>query len=342
MITHSNIELIKHIVNNNRQFLNEIAHHFKKTPTFIRNEIANINLHIPIKHHIAIKNSIVTTSMEYPDFLKLVQNIDLMSYIPTLTERLNVILVLGYFQSYINLTSLYEKWGISLTTKKSDIKSLESFLKPYSLDVKRKPGSGIQIIGNLLNYRILIIQIISKCIDVNDYNIEYRGANTPYERMIYQTLMSNNIDIIYRAQFMVNSFLEEYGNDLNYYSKKFFLLYVVLALFTQDKTEVKVQKLTLEPLNLFLLPDRNENIAFNQVASMIDFNPVMPFPHNQILFNLVDELFEFVQKRIVTFIHTKQALVDELYTFIYRQYFVQHFNYSYEDKLVKKTSERYP
>lgn len=342
MLTSSGIELIKYVINNNHKPLSDVARHFNKTPTFIRNEVMNANLHLETKHQISIKNSVVFTAMEYNDYLKFMARLDARNYSPTVMERLEVILVLGYFQNYLNLRKLYEDWGISLTTKKSDIKHLEKYLEKHDLSIERKPGSGIRITGSILHYRVLLIQIISKCIDVNDFFVEYRGANTPYERLIYQHLISFGYEYLESSRLTVHSFLEEYGNHINYYSKKFFLLYVILASYPRENTDTHTEKLVLEPLNLYLFSNRNENIAFNQVASMIDFDPVMPFPYNNKLHELITEMFQFVQSKILTTIHTKDELIEELYTFVYRQYFVQHFNYVYEDKLVKGTSKHYP
>lgn len=342
MLTLSIIELIKYVINNNYKNLTDIAHHFKKSPTFIRNEVMFANSHLDTKHHILIKNSIVFTEMEYPDYLKFMAKINVKSYSPILMERLEVILVLCYFQDYLNLRKLYDEWGISLTTKKSDIKYLEAFLTKHNLIIERKPGSGIRITGSILHYRVLLIQIISKCIDVNDFYIEYRGANTPYERLIYQHLITFGYDYLESSRLTVRLFLEEYGNHINYYSKKFFLLYVILASIHIGNTEISHDNLKLEPLNLYLFPNRNENIAFNKVAPMIDFDPVMPFPYNHKLHELIEQMFQFIQTKIKTTIHTKEKLIDELYTFVYRQYFIQYFNYIYEDKLVKGTNKHYP
>ena len=342
MLTSSHIELIKYITNNQTVSLQKLTAHFQKTPAFIRNEINLVNQHLPSAYSITIKNSLVSTQMEYNDFLSFMHELSLETYAPSVQERLHVMIVESYFREFLNLTKLYDSWGISLTTKKSDIKQLETYLADSHLQVVRKPGTGIQITGNMLHYRVLLIKIISECMDVYDFQIAHRGANTPIEQSIYNCFQEHTSFLFMRAQEAIKSFLDEYGHQINYYSNKFFILYVILALYPKQGHFLSIEQLKLEPLNLYLFPDRQENIAFNQVVSMIDFDPAMPFPHHHELYHLVGKLVSKIQANIKTEIHTKLQVQEELYAFVYRQYFFQHFHYKYEDKLVKETPKRYP
>lgn len=342
MLTASLIELIKYIINNNNLTLQKLARHEQKTQAYIRNEIAKANEYLTDPWQITIKNSVISTRMEYPQFLSFMEILTFKDYLASLDERIQVIVVLSYFYEYVNLSELYHSWNISLTTKKQDMKHLEKLLQLHGLVVERKPGTGIKITGNILRYRILLITIISKCVDVYDFQLEKRGANNPLESQIYQIFMNETTALIPEAQSYIQNFLNDYGNKINYYSKKFFLIYVILSLYPLADTALEQETLRLKPLNLYLFPMRKENIAFNQVVSMIDFEPMMPFPHDETLYQLTENLVDEIQSHIKTMIHTRRQVVEEIYGFVYRQYFFNYFNYKYDDKLVMYTSLRYP
>lgn len=341
MITLTHVELIKYIMNNNPTDLEHVSAHFHKTSHHIRKEIQSINDFFN-NESITIKNSVINTSINYDRFISIMKSLNFDNYLSSQEERINVIMVKSFFEEYCNLTKLYQEWNLSLTTKKRDMQKLQDYVDIYGLEIIKKPGSGIKISGDILHYRVILIRILIFCLDVTHFNIVRREVNTPIENYIYDIFMDHLGVHAEEAETLISNFLSEYQHDINYYSKKFFSSYVLLALHRSDFNKVIPNDLKLQPLNLYLFNDSFENRAFNQVASMIDFNPTVMMPHNQTLYNHIKNMYKKIINHLNLEIKTHEEAIQELYLYVYRQYFHEHFNYVYEDKLVKNIKRYFP
>lgn len=315
---------------------------FNKTTHMIRKDLAFLNLYLQKKNQITINQSDIQAQITYNDFTDFVGSLTFESYVPSQIERLKVIITLAYFESVLNLSKLYNYWGISITTKKRDVLVLKEYLKVYNLGIKSYSGKGIEIVGNPLRHRLLVVQLIQECIDVHDFQIHRRRANSPSENQIFDAMLSNLNQYVSYAQEKCKQFLNDYLLQANYYSKKIFILYILLSRFPLKK-DIEIESLILEPLNFYLFENsRVENIAFNQVISMIDFNPPVSLPYNHKLYYLVNNLYEAIVQQMNLSIVTKTQMLDELYVFIYRGYFMNEFKYVYNDQLIKNTSQQFP
>ncbi|MFV0577127.1 MAG: helix-turn-helix domain-containing protein [Fusobacterium ulcerans] len=93
-------------------------------------------------------------------------------------------IVYSFFSEILNMTSLYDNLGISLTTKKKDSKELNNILESNELKSEIVAKKGIKVIGNERNYHILIASILSDVFDLDfDDSLINRKANNPLERM---------------------------------------------------------------------------------------------------------------------------------------------------------------
>lgn len=342
MLSSTHIDFLKHISNNPTLSINEMSKTFNRTASFLRSEINTLNQYLSVESKIEVINSDIISTLSYDDFLIFMKSLSFEDYKVNIGERHKMLIILAYFNDFINLSEIYSKWNLSMTTRKNDIKSLENILKKYNLHIERYPGKGIKITGDPLQYRVLVVSIISICIDVITSGIRMRKANNPVERNIYDYFFQKTSTKFDEASELVNNFLVEYQTKLNYYSNKFFQLYVILVLYQNESPITDISKLPLNPHNFYIFDNRNENTAFNQVVSMIDFDPIISFPYNKELMKLTKELVKKVSKAENQMIYTEKKMIDDLYTFIYRQYFFNHFNYNYSDKLVEGTRDIYP
>lgn len=335
MLNNNRITYLKYISNNEKLLLVDLCQKHDKTSSFIRKELEEINKHLEDK--ISIINSEIITSFDYQHFLNFMSNLKSDDYQLNIEERTEYIILYSYFSDIINLTKLYDEWNLSLTTKKTDTKYLESVLEKYKLEIERIPSKGIRIVGDILQYRILIIMILSKTIDLDNDNINPRKANTPIENSMYEVFYQNSIDKLNQSMEIVNNYLDEYEISINYYSRKFIILYVILVLGKQKESSPTISNLLLKPHNFYMFKDRVENYYFNKVVSLIDTVPRFPNPHNEELYQLIENLVDIIEEKTKIKIYTKDELTAELYNYIYRQYFINYYHYLYEDKLVKET-----
>lgn len=342
MLTSNHIKILKYVMNNTNITLKNLSQTFGKTTHMIRKDLAFLNSYLPKKNEILVNQSDIQAQITYNDFTDFVGLLTFETYLPSQIERLNIIITLAYFDRILNLSKLYSYWGISITTKKRDIQVLKEYLKAYHLGIKSLSGKGIEIVGNLLRHRLLVVQLIQECTDVYDFQIHRRSANSPVENQIFDTMLSHLHLHVPSAQAKCKQFLSDYLLQANYYSKKIFILYILLSSFPLEK-EIEIESLILEPLNFYLFENnRIENIAFNQVISMIDFNPPVSLPYNHTLYYLVNNLCESIINQLNLNIITKNQLLDELYVFIYRGYFMNEFKYVYDDRLIKNTIQQFP
>lgn len=341
MLSQSHLRIFKYTMNNPQVTLQKLAQHEQKTTHAIRKDVAHLNYFLPPENQIEITQSEIKATISYSEYTRFVAQLDFNHYMPTQEERLQVIIVKAYFMEVLNLSKLYDHWQISMTTKKRDTKALETLLSQYGLHLRRISGLGIRIGGSILQYRVLVSLILTSCLEVYDFQLARRSANTPIENQIYDLLLTHLHDNFNRAENKCRHFLLEYNLQANYYSKKFFIVYILLSTFPLKETLI-LEPLLLEPLNLYLFREsRLENVAFNQVASMIDFQPPLAIPHNEALYQLVETLLINLCKQLDVSIFTHDDTLQELYGFIYRAYFYNYFSYLYDDRLVKTTEKEH-
>lgn len=343
-LSYLNLELLKYIQEKNIISLKKLAEHFNKNITSIRREIEITNLYLNKEQMLLIKNGYVFSQIDYLTYTSFIRNLSIDDYLSTCNERLQVIIVKAFFYDYVNLSREYQTWNLSLTTKKRDTKELKNLLISKHLDMTVLKRKGVAIKGNEIYYRLFVIQILLPFIEVNEnFEITKRLANTPLENIAVGCLFEHIYKIKEMLTIRIRNFLKDQNKNLSYSSKKFLLLYTYISEIRKAKNSlVENVKLPLKPLDLYFQPEPYENIAFNQVTTMLDFIPPLNFPIDENLVIAIKLFLNKIQSNIKTTLYTYEDIITELYNYIYKQISSLNYNFIFYDKMVRNTEKHIP
>lgn len=344
-INQSNLRLLKYLQEHEHGVsLQETASHFRKNTSSIRREIDSINTNLTAEQRIEIKASIIYQHFHYQEYTSFIQSLEVYEYSPSIEERLHLIIIEAFFNEIVNLSSLYLGLGISLTTKKSDRKKLDTFLKEKQLSIEVKHKKGICIKGDELRFRILAVQLLLPYIELDEhYHLTSRKANTPYEQLMVHHMENNYEDIQAYCKTYIEEFLEEYHITLTYSSKKFLLLYTAFSVLRKKHHTIqKNSQLPVQPLNLYFFPNHYENNAFNHMIAMLDSHPAFDFPENHDLQRLCVSFLKQIEASIITNFYTFDDIVKEIYNYMYKQIVCTAYGFTFYDKMVRNTKEHIP
>ncbi len=343
-LTGSNLKLLKYIQENEMVYIHVLTQRFGKTISSIRREIEGINKFLEKDKRLTIKKGFVKNNLNYGEYISFVNNLTIYDYETTALERLHAIVVRIFFKDYVSLSQLYTGWGFSLTTKKKDSKKLKEFLEAKGLKVNQLVKKGLEILGDELHFRILVIQILLPLFELSEnYGIEKRKANTPIENEMLDQLIFCYNCVSEQCEEMIQHFFALSSRALTYSSKKLLLLYVIISMYRKEAHRIiENHKLKIEPLSLYLYSDENENYAFNLVIAMLDFYPTLDFAINEELLQMTGAFLDKIQEKNVTHLYTYEDTVRELYDFFCKQIVCSQFNFSFKDKIIQDTDERFP
>ncbi|MDV4152022.1 helix-turn-helix domain-containing protein [Clostridium sp. AL.422] len=336
-INKSTLKLIKYILDKKKVSVTNASIHFNRNESTIRREIETINLYSKNKEIILIENGMLTTTLNYTEYTKFIQSLSISDYSSTADERINIILISSLLNDCVNLTSLYENLGLSITTKKNDTRLLKKLLYENNLKLIVLKKKGIRIEGDEKRFRLLVIKKLQHIMDVNIYNnLERRKANNPFENYAY-TLF---IEKISPYNDVINEKLLYFINSINvnisYLSRKFLILYLSVAIFRQENNHPldSTTKIPINVTNHIIFDNAIENQGFSNIVAILDTNPSQPFPFDEKLLKLsnvfVDNLLSDINGSIIK----KDELVKEVYYFMYKQICSHYLDVYFDDKLV--------
>ncbi|WP_092572726.1 hypothetical protein [Ignavigranum ruoffiae] len=127
-------------------------------------------------------------------------------------------------------------------------------------------------------------------------------------------------------------------------TKKLLVTYLLLTKFDNYKCDYSGKTtLLLNPIECpSLFNHENENYFLSVLLTMIEFIPNLDLPFHYDLFDHIKKFYYAISNDMNLNIITDQYIFEELYSYVYRQYFLNIFNYKYDDKLVKNTDKEYP
>lgn len=313
---------------------------FFKTVNTLKRNISNINTYLPKGKQFIIEGAIITSQIDYKYYLEFLENLHLNEYFHIPKERINLLIINGFFYDFFNKSEIYTNINVSLTTLKKDTLDLKKILEFYQLNLINIPKKGVKIIGNELNYRLLVVSILLNLMDLENNGIIYsKKSNSPLERMFTKIAIINLKNYITEANLLLNTCLEFLNLKLSYTSKKFLILYLSLTLFrlNRDK-DIKENKLfELSTFNTSMLPMKNENSAFNYILASLDFIDEKTIFYNEQLEKLTYIFLSTIQKKIITKILFEKEIFHEIYNFLYKNIIRTRLNYQLYDEKLENT-----
>lgn len=341
-LSYNDLTLLRYIQKRQNTPLAKVSLHFGKNETSIRRTIEQINLYSPTPL-IEIRKSRCISRVSYKKFVEFIQNISLDDYATSYSERIRVMIVMIFFQGYVNASSLYEQWGFSLTTKKQDTAHLRQFLTEHGLTLVTLKKKGLAIEGDELQFRFLIINILHPLLEfTSDDQIQARLANTPLERQCYDLASADLLVAADQAADLLNHFLTEHNLSLNYPSKKFMLLFICIMQTRPLHTSMSFSyRLPFASLNMDFDSDIQTNRLYNVALSMMNFSHSPDYPSDPGLRHIVEVFASNIVNELEQPFSIQEEFLDELYNYFYREITLDHFHCTFVDKTVENTREQF-
>lgn len=306
----------------------------------------NINLHLPDDKQLRIEKNTIISQLKYNDYIDFVSNLQLEHYISSQKERIAAIIVFSFFYPILNVSKLYEKMGMSLTTKKKDNKALTEYLNKRNLRFEVVPKKGMKVAGSERSYRILTASILVSLVEIDSAgNLMNRKANNPLQKMIFEVFAEMAKVEIAEAKDLLNKFIKENQVRMSYPSKKFCLLCLVLSLYRFRQGYMLEAEMELDlkvPNYQLFINQKRENLFFTYLAASLDYMSFSPPPMDTRLKMAVLAFINQVQDHIVTTFYDYEAIFNEVYSYIYKCYIRNKLDYNLYDKKLDDTHKVLP
>lgn len=316
----------------------------KRSASAIKRSIGAVNEYLPPDKQILLTNNQAVFQMTYKEYLQFIKTLTLDDYYPSLTERLDIMAVYAFFNLTLNMTYLYETLHFSSTTKKKDSRALSEWLSSQDLDTEIVPKTGIRIIGDELQFRICICNILSQYIEVEqNFSLSVRLANNPIQSMIVKYFLVKADQSIIKAQKLLTELVRTCHFRISYVSIKFLYLYLgcaqfrIHAGFTLDSS--KSLPVTTNDYQLIDLP--HENTFLNHLISSLDFTTTVMPPFNERLYSISKQLIGQIQKQIITWICDDHFIYEEVYAYLHKCMIRNTYHFSFYDNKLEETKQYY-
>ncbi len=342
-LSFSDLNLLRYIQKRQAIPLSKTALRFHKNESSIRRTIEQINLYSS-EPMIRIEKSICYSCITYEELVSFIQNLDAADYASSSDERIRVMIIIMFFQNYVNSSKLYEQWGLSLTTKKQDTSQLRQLLTRYHLELTVLKKRGLSIQGDELQLRFLVIDILHPLFEFTSENkVQARFANTPLEKQSFELAMDYLSSGFKEAAEILIRFLSDTGWSLNYPSKKFLLLFIcIMKTREEEKTAACSYQLPLSPLNIPFTDLPEQNRLYNVALSMLNFSQPLKLPSDTRLWQATETFTKQIVNKLPSPFIIQKEFLNELYSYFYREINLDHFHCTFVDKTVEDTKGQFP
>lgn len=315
-----------------------------KSIASVKRSIATVNEHLKPEEQIRISNNQAAFSMTYLEYLNFIQSLSLDDYIPSQTERLDIMTIYAFFNLTLNMTHLYETLHFSLSTKKKDSRALSEWLLTQKLGTEIVPKTGIRIVGNELSFRICVTTILCRYLELDqEFRLFPRLANNPIQNMMAKYFLVKTDTELSLVQEKITHLLDSYHFRISYASVKFLYIYLCSACFRmhsgcflQESPSIPVPVRDYRLLNQPL-----ENEFMNHLISSLDFSTCVMPPINEQLFTLTQSLVKNIQEHIITWISDDHAIYNEIYAYLHKSLIRNTYHFSFYDNKLEETKEQY-
>ena len=195
MVKKRYFEIINLVLNSNDEItVKDISNLYNITERSIRYDIDELNMFFQEKNNrdiIEINNNRLKILYSGNEIEEIVRNIRVKEYFLSENERVNILAYeIFLVKNEFILQYFTEKYNLSKTTVRHSLKELNKIIDEYGLVIDMNNNRGYKIIGNEVNIRKYMINILRKYIkNTKEKNIEYN----PLEKIIQKFLKKSRI-----------------------------------------------------------------------------------------------------------------------------------------------------
>lgn len=338
------LQLTNYIYNNERVSLTKCASFFGKSESTIKRAIYNINEYLPEKKWFYLDDNRIRSNIHYHDYLKLCA-IPLSEYNSTPEERHQLIIMEAFFRGYTNLSQLYQKLGLSETTRKNDRKALQKKLGAEGLEIIYLPRKGNTIRGKERLMRIKIAMQLLSIVELDENDcFKDRQANTPIQRLLFELFVSANSHYFAETIEMIRSkvFHDEHSS-VDYPSKKLIYLYYVISRLRIEQG----QTLTFSHMGLpettthELFDDKEEDAHFDYLVMSLNYKKPLNFPFDARIDRLTLAFIDAVESEMAVPFYSRYGPYRMLYAYLYKSFIKNRLGYGFYDEHLHDTKKQF-
>lgn len=338
------LTFLKYVQEHSPLAIEEAITKFAKTLSTLKRTMKEINEQLRPDYHLHIDNQFITTAMSYREYIDFLEHIQFNHYLTTPDERIRDLSVALCLQDVVNKSEYYRKFHVSPTTLKNDNQTLQGFLQTNRLTITSIPKQGSRLEGDETLLRIAICMIILKTVELGeDHRLVPHQANEPINKSIALQFLTQCAPEIETAAALYQQRLAPVV-QLGYNSKKYFLVYMSIALHRIRRGHAIAHGQRLEfiqSLDFSLLEQHDENQFLNLLISSLTFAR-RPFNvYDPSLIRHVRQLCSALFPLLRTKIHNSHPFFAELYQFIYSAIVQNKFNLYFDDKKLHDVQTHY-
>ena len=278
MVKKRYFEIINLILNSNDKItVKDISNLYNITERSIRYDIDELNMFFQEKNNrdiIEINNNRLKILYSGNEIEEIVRNIKVKEYFLSENERVNILAYeIFLVKNEFILQYFTEKYNLSKTTVRHSLKELNKIIDEYGLVIDMNNNKGYKIIGNEVNIRKYMINILRKYIkNTKEKNIEYN----PLEKIIQKFLKKSRIK---ESKNLINKILdytEKTISDEAFETLQLFLFISQIRNENGHEIEEDVENKiflskTLEFIKIKKILEKVENIKEKDIYHFIDF-----------------------------------------------------------------------
>ena len=278
MVKKRYFEIINLILNSNDKItVKDISNLYNITERSIRYDIDELNMFFQEKNNrdiIEINNNRLKILYSGNEIEEIVRNIRVKEYFLSENERVNILAYeIFLVKNEFILQYFTEKYNLSKTTVRHSLKELNKIIDEYGLVIDMNNNKGYKIIGNEVNIRKYMINILRKYIkNTKEKNIEYN----PLEKIIQKFLKKSRIE---ESKNLINKILdytEKTISDEAFETLQLFLFISQIRNENGHEIEEDVENKiflskTLEFIKIKKILEKVENIKEKDIYHFIDF-----------------------------------------------------------------------
>jgi len=278
MVKKRYFEIINLILNSNDKItVKDISNLYNITERSIRYDIDELNMFFQEKNNrdiIEINNNRLKILYSGNEIEEIVRNIRVKEYFLSENERVNILdYEIFLVKNEFILQYFTEKYNLSKTTVRHSLKELNKIIDEYGLVIDMNNNKGYKIIGNEVNIRKYMINILRKYIkNTKEKNIEYN----PLEKIIQKFLKKSRIK---ESKNLINKILdytEKTISDEAFETLQLFLFISQIRNENGHEIEEDVENKiflskTLEFIKIKKILEKVENIKEKDIYHFIDF-----------------------------------------------------------------------
>ncbi|MFT8210716.1 MAG: hypothetical protein ACMZI0_09395 [Symbiopectobacterium sp.] len=231
------LSLLKYIQGHSPVLIEDVMSKFGKTTSTLKRSLKGINEFLEPEYHLHIDGQSIVTAITYRQYIDFLEQIPFNRYITTAEERIKCLSVALCLHDVVNKSEYYRRFNVSSTTLKNDNPALTAFLQANHLSVTAILQQGSCLEGDEILLRIAICLTILKTVEIGDDNLlVLHKANEPINKAIATQFLKECQQEITSAAHLYQQL--SHRVTLGYNSKKYFLVYMSIALHRMRRGHV--------------------------------------------------------------------------------------------------------